>query len=244
MLNRRRSIAQVLALQKPLFRHWETWVAIVLCGASAAAGACIGMVCFNRSVVPVLLGGGLGGYLYSRVARYVARRYALASPEVAMGPFERALEFYFRDAPSGRVFVIDGPRSTHGYLLRSAEQERMIRSYLRLKLFAQYAVMALGLTATYCVVDFRTRWNQAATSLDLLVLGALLPAAFGSLLVLPLLWLQRVARRIETDALRAQDRVELTREPMPRAAWLVIASLLALGIALILAGTLFRQAGR
>lgn len=244
MLNQRRSIAQVLALQRPLFRHWQTWAAIVLCGASAAAGAYIGMVYLNRSVVPVLLGGGLGGYLYSRVARHVASRYGLAWPEVAMGPFQGALEFYFRGTPSGRVFAIDGPRSTHGYLLRSAEQERMIRSYLRLKLFAQYAVMALGSIAVYCVVDFRTRWNQAETAHDVVVLGVLLLAAFGSLLVLPLLWLQRVARGIETDALRAQERVELMREPMPRAAWGIFAGLLLLGIALILAGTLFRQAGR
>jgi hypothetical protein len=234
-----RSIRQVLALQKPLFRHWETWVGVVLCGASAALGAYVGLMYFKRSVLPLLLGGGLGGYLYSRVTRYVARRYGLAWPEMAPRPFQRALEFYFRDAPQGRVFALDGPRSTHGYLLRSPEQERMIRSYVRLKLFAQYAVMVLGLIALYCIVDFRARWNAAETPRDLILLGVLLLAAFGTLLVLPLLWLQRLARGIETDALRSEDRIALTPEPMPRGAWAIVAGLLALALALILGGTLF-----
>ena len=57
-----------------LFRRWQTWVGLIACGASASlvtyVGAQLGSV-FIGGVV----GGGIGGFIFSQVAFRVARRY-------------------------------------------------------------------------------------------------------------------------------------------------------------------------
>jgi hypothetical protein len=60
-----------------LYSHWEMWAGLILCGLCAGVASLLGGVYFGRTPVPAAIGGGIGGYLLSRVHRYVVRRYNL-----------------------------------------------------------------------------------------------------------------------------------------------------------------------
>jgi hypothetical protein len=53
------------------------WAGLLLCGLCAGVGGYLGSSYFGRTPVPAAIGGGIGGYLLSRVHRYVVERYRL-----------------------------------------------------------------------------------------------------------------------------------------------------------------------
>jgi hypothetical protein len=63
-----------------LYRHWAMWVGLGLCGLCAGIGGFLGSAYFGHGAVPAGLGGGIGGYLVSRIHRYVVERYKLDRP--------------------------------------------------------------------------------------------------------------------------------------------------------------------
>lgn len=60
------------------FRHWQTWVALGVCGLCGGAGGPIGRLIFgdgNMIFFCVVLGGGIGGFIFGQVATHVAFPY-------------------------------------------------------------------------------------------------------------------------------------------------------------------------
>ncbi len=60
---------------KMTFRHWQTWIALLGCGAFAFSGIYLAKFIDMHSTIGAAIGGGVGGLLFSQVAIYVARRY-------------------------------------------------------------------------------------------------------------------------------------------------------------------------
>ena len=60
-----------------LYRHWEMWAGLALCGLCAGVGGVLGSTYFGHSALPAGVGGGIGGYVLSRIHRYVVQRYDL-----------------------------------------------------------------------------------------------------------------------------------------------------------------------
>jgi len=56
------------------FRHWETWVALLACGACAALGGYVGGQ-LGSVIIGAAVGGGIGGFLFRQIAIGVARRH-------------------------------------------------------------------------------------------------------------------------------------------------------------------------
>ena len=54
---------------KSVYRHWETWCGLALCGGCAGVGAHV----FGR--VGGILMAALGGFLYGQIATYVVLKY-------------------------------------------------------------------------------------------------------------------------------------------------------------------------
>lgn len=61
--------------RKRVFRHWQTWVGLLVCGFCGGAGSFIGSNYFGHSSIGAGIGGGIGGLLFARVVKYVDRRY-------------------------------------------------------------------------------------------------------------------------------------------------------------------------
>lgn len=222
---------------RALARHWETWVGVLLCALCAAAGGYASMVYFQHSPLPLLLGGAAGGYLYSLLLRLVRRRYGPPS-QASGGPLANAVDLYFRDDERGRLMVPDGPRGRYGYRIWSPEQERLLRAYLSMRLWAQTAIIVLGLIGAWFAVDLRRRWNAMATPGDgaLLVMCGVL--AYFALLVLPILLLGRLSRQIEAQYFSAADRLMVAPLPTALTARRLMLALLALGMLTLAAGLL------
>lgn len=61
-----------------ILRHWQTWVALALCGICSGAGGALGRLAFVDSyliLVCIAAGGGIGGFIFSQVAIHVAIPY-------------------------------------------------------------------------------------------------------------------------------------------------------------------------
>jgi hypothetical protein len=237
---------------RELHRHWETWAGLVLLAACGGGGSYLGSVYFNHSWVPAALAGALGGYLFARTLRQVRAKYGIREPrsrlreviasynsELTENPADRVegiLDVYFRDTSVGRVLVLDGPRSAHGYLVRSPEQERLMRAFLRMRFFAQGALLVLGLLSVWFAVDFVRRWNHASAYQDLVWLAATLVLAWAGLLLLPVMLLRRVSRQVEMNYLSQADRLAVAPVPLKAAGirWIVaLIAGLALGAGLV-----------
>jgi hypothetical protein len=229
------SLAQIRADRRALLQHWETWVGLLLCGLLAGAGGYLSAVYFHRSFLPLLIGGGIGGYVYYLVTRYVRSRYALTDP--AKGGIEATMDMFFREEPAGRVMVPEAHRSRFGYRVHSAEQERLMRAYLRMRLWAQTAVILLGVVAAWFAIDLRHRWNALENPGDGAQLLAIVALAYFILVVAPVLLLQRTTRKIDAEYFPAADRVAVTPLPVARTAR-VLLILIALGL-LLAAALLF-----
>lgn len=215
---------------RELARHWETWAGLLLCGLCAGAGGYASAVYFQRSPLPVLLGGALGGLIYSLAVRFVRRRYG--PPLGTNGPLANAVELYFRDEPGGRLMVPEGPRSRYGYRVRSPEQERLLRAYLSMRLWTQTAILVLGLVGAWFAIDLRNRWNAVENAGDGARLLAIVLLAYFALLVVPLLMFSRLSRRIEAEYFSALERVAVTPLPSALTARRTILALLAVGMLL------------
>lgn len=222
---------------RELAQHWETWVGVLLCGLCGATGGYVSIVYFQRSPIPVLLGGVLGGYLYSLMVRLVRTRYGSPSPGTSR-PLANAVDLYFRDGEGGRLMVPDGPRGRYGYRIHSPEQERLLRAYLSMRLWAQTAIMLLGVIGAWFALDLPRRWNAMATPGDgaLLVMCGVL--VYFVLLVLPVLLLGRVSRQIEAQYFSAAERVTVAPLPNALTARRLMLALLALGVLTLAAGLL------
>ncbi len=56
------------------FRHISTWVALLLCALCGGIGAYYGQMA-GSGVLGAMLGGGLGGFIFSQVSIVVARKH-------------------------------------------------------------------------------------------------------------------------------------------------------------------------
>lgn len=220
---------------RQLAQHWETWVGVLMCALCGAAGGYVSAVYFQRSPLPLLLGGALGGFLYSLMVRVVRRRYGLAPPELR-GPLATAVGLYFRDDDGGRLMVPEGPRSRYGYRVHSPEQEGLLRAYVSMRLWTQTAIMLLGVVGFWFAVDLPRRWNALATHGDAARLVVIVMLAYFALLVAPVLLFERVSRQIEAKYFSAAERVAVT--PLPTALAARRALLAALGLGLLVAALL------
>jgi len=54
---------------KLIFRHWQTWCGLLICGL------CVGAGTSYYGTPGLIISGGLGGFIYGNIAVYVARRY-------------------------------------------------------------------------------------------------------------------------------------------------------------------------
>lgn len=58
------------------YRHWETWLGLLLCAGLTAAGSYIGKLIGTHYVYPAMLAGAaLGGLASSQATMYVICRY-------------------------------------------------------------------------------------------------------------------------------------------------------------------------
>src|SRR5579863_128407 len=191
---------------RELAQHWETWLGLLLCALCAGAGGYASAVYFQRSPLPLLLGGAAGGYIYSLVVRLVRRRYGLPAPQVG-GPLATAVDLYFRDEEHGRLVVPEGLSSRYGYRVHSPEQENLLRAYLSMRLWTQTAILLLGVAGAWFAIDLRHRWNALENPGDGARLVAIAVLAYFALLVVPILLFSRVSRQIEARYFSAADRV-------------------------------------
>jgi len=53
-----------------VFRHWQTWLALIVCGACAGLGNYI-----VGAAVGGAVGGGIGGFVFAQVAIAMGRRH-------------------------------------------------------------------------------------------------------------------------------------------------------------------------
>ena len=222
---------------RALWRHWETWVGVLLCALCAAAGGYASMVYFQHSPLPLLLGGAAGGYLYSRLLRLVRRRYEPPS-QGSGGPLANAVDLYFRDDERGRLVVPEGPGSRYGYRVHSPQQEGLLRAYLSMRLWTQTAILVLGALAAWFAMDLRHRWNALQSPGDGARLVAIGVLAYFALLLAPILLFGRVSRQIEARYLAAADRVAVVPLLTSVRARRAMLLLLALGLGLLLAAVL------
>ncbi|MCW5300527.1 hypothetical protein DXT88_20360 [Herbaspirillum lusitanum] len=56
------------------FRHWQTWAGLINCAGLSGVGSYVGRS-VGFSFIGTLVGGGIGGLVFSQTAFYVARRY-------------------------------------------------------------------------------------------------------------------------------------------------------------------------
>jgi len=61
-------------VSRKTYRHWQTWVGLLACGACSASGTYLGNQ-IGSGLVGAMLGGALGGFLFGQVSIYVGRRY-------------------------------------------------------------------------------------------------------------------------------------------------------------------------
>jgi hypothetical protein len=54
------------------WRHWQTWVGLVACGALAGLGSYFGGT-FGYPLIGAAIGGALGGFIFSQASIHVAR---------------------------------------------------------------------------------------------------------------------------------------------------------------------------
>lgn len=220
---------------RELAHHWETWVGVLMCAVCGGAGGYASAVYFQRSPLPLLLGGAVGGFLYSLMVRLVRRRYGLPPPELR-GALANAVELYFRDDGGARLMVPEGPKSRYGYRVHSPEQEGLLRAYVSMRLWTQTAIMLLGVIGFWFAVDLPRRWNALANHGDAARLVIIALLAYFALLVAPVLLFERVSRQIEAKYFAAAERVTVT--PLPTALAARRALLAVLGAGLLVAALL------
>ncbi len=59
-------------VNRKTFRHWQTWVGLVACGALAGLGSHFGGT-FGHPLIGAAIGGALGGFIFSQASIHVAR---------------------------------------------------------------------------------------------------------------------------------------------------------------------------
>ena len=62
---------------KQIFKHWQTWVGLIVCGLCAGMGSQVGHAVGldSSGYVGAGIGGGIGGFIYSQIAIRVALPY-------------------------------------------------------------------------------------------------------------------------------------------------------------------------
>jgi hypothetical protein len=152
-----------------------------------------------------------------------------------MGFLDRMSEGFFRDAHGARVLVAYYQGRTRGYKLGSAGDEARIRAYLRLLLFAQFAIQVLGTCTAFSAVQFTRQWNAATRASDLVLLLVSFLAAYAVFAVLPVLLLRRLYARALPSLVSLSDEVPVAPLPRTRTVLaLALAVVVALGLLLIL----------
>ena len=66
-----------------VFRHWQTWLALIVCGACARLGVILGQMWVGNYIVGAAVGGavgaavggGIGGFVFAQVAIAMGRRH-------------------------------------------------------------------------------------------------------------------------------------------------------------------------
>ncbi len=62
-----------------VFRHWQTCLALIVCGACAGLGVILGQMWVGNYIVGAAVGGavggGIGGFIFAQVATAMARHY-------------------------------------------------------------------------------------------------------------------------------------------------------------------------
>jgi len=56
------------------FRHWQTWLGLLICGLCAVAGGFLG-VAIGSKYLGLAIGGGIGGFIFGQVLISQIRPY-------------------------------------------------------------------------------------------------------------------------------------------------------------------------
>jgi cytochrome c biogenesis protein CcdA len=142
----------------------------------------------------------------------------------------------FRDEKEGRVVVFNGVGSSRGYLVRSASEELRIRAFLKMYLFAEFAIQMLG---TLLVVAWLSSLFSASGKPTLereLTRGGVFLAAYALIVGLPFFFLWRAYRQAVSSFVSPGDAVAVSRRPLDRSQRIALAliALLLVAAALVI----------
>jgi hypothetical protein len=139
----------------------------------------------------------------------------------------------FRDEKAGRVVVFGGDRPGRGYLVRSAEDERKIRSFLKMFLAAQVSILVLG----YCLASEWSReldYALGRPALHMYRTVGIYVGIYSVVVGLPYMLVWRSYKKAFRSFVSAQDEVSTTGNPPNKPQLLIGASVMAFAILILL----------
>jgi hypothetical protein len=136
--------------------------------------------------------------------------------DAAMGFIDFIVNRSFRDEPQGRVVVFNGVSRGRGYLVRSASEELRIRAFLKMYLFAEFAIQMLGTLLVAAWLSSLFGASGRPTLERELARGGYFLAAYALVVGLPFFFLWRAYRQAVLSFVSPGDAVAVAPRPMDR----------------------------
>ncbi len=139
----------------------------------------------------------------------------------------------FRDEKAGRAVVFGGGRRGRGYLVRSGDDERKIRSFLKMFLTAQFSILVLG----YCLASEWSRelnYALGRPALHMYRTVGICVGIYSAVVGLPYILLWRSYKKAFRSFVSAEDEVSTTGNRPNKPQILIGVSVMAFAILILL----------
>lgn len=148
-----------------------------------------------------------------------------------MGLLDSIVNRSFRDTPSGRVVVFSGDSRKRGYLVRSATEERKIRSFLEMFYFAHLYSLVFGVLLSQSLASWFAYGSFERPAHHLLGSVSISIGIYLLVVGVPYMLVWRAYKRGLTSFSAPADEVTLTGVEAPGRQWI---ALVVAGVALLI----------
>jgi len=153
-------------------------------------------------------------------------------PDMAL--LDSIVDANFRSEPSGRVVIFPGGRRHRGYLVKSADEELKIRSFLKMFYFAQFSILLLG-------YFLASEWSRELSyalgrpSAFLFRTVCIVLGIYFLVVAVPYWLLWRSYKKTFLSFVSVEDEVVVAGKSASQRLWIIGAGLIALAILIVLA---------
>jgi hypothetical protein len=160
-----------------------------------------------------------------------------------MGLLDYFADRSFRDDPAGRVVIFTGAASKRGYLVKSADNELKIRSFLKMFCFAQLSIQLLGmLLANSWSTEISHAFGRPAEHLFKVL--AIYLGIYSLVVLVPFLLLWKSFQKEVFRFVSPEDAVVVTGKPSKDQRVVQTVALVAGGFLILLGAIVFLLVSR